>query len=222
MRKIRLFFTLTLTVIASLLILSGCGDNNKASMLTLKDHDSNSAIEMTVGNFDYGSYTLLVTHGSGEVEEVALSEEMISEADIFKFYQEGEHTITASYGGQSCTFKISVKRAAFGELRFSENTVFTYDGNSHTVEVEGDLPANAVITYPSGNSFVNAGTYDVTAIVSCDGYVSQKLSTTVKIERAKYDMSGVSFDSKEIVYDGATHSIEISGTLPEGVSLPVV
>ena len=85
MRKIRLFFTLTLTVIASLLILSGCGDNNKASMLALKDHDSNSAIEMTVGNFDYGSYTLLVTHGSGEVEEVALSEEMISEADIFKY-----------------------------------------------------------------------------------------------------------------------------------------
>ena len=220
MRKMRLFFTLTLAVIASLLILSGCGDNNKASMLALKDHDSNSAIEMTVGNFDYGSYTLLVTHGSGEVEEVALSEEMISEADIFKFYQEGEHTITASYGGQSCTFKISVRRATFGELRFSENRVFTYDGNSHTVEVEGDLPANAVITYPSGNSFVNAGTYDVTAIVSCDGYVSQKLSTTVKIERAKYDMSGVSFDSKEIVYDGATHSIEISGTLPEGVSAP--
>ena len=220
MRKIRLFFTLTLTVIASLLILSGCGDNNKASMLTLKDHDSNSAIEMTVGNFDYGSYTLLVTHGSGEVEEVALSEEMISEADIFKFYQEGEHTITASYGGQSCTFKISVKRATFGELRFAENRVFTYDGNSHTVEVEGDLPANAVITYPSGNSFVNAGTYDVVAVVSCDGYVSQKLSTTVKIERAKYDMSGVSFESKSLVYDGEKHTIQISGTLPEGVSAP--
>ena len=33
-------------------------------------------------------------------------------------------------------------------------------------------------------------------------------------------MSGVKFEAKEFVYDGNAHSVAISGTLPEGVSLP--
>lgn len=220
MKKIKLFLAFTLTVIFTVLILSGCGDKNDLSKISLKDYDPDSVIEMSIGKFDYDSYALILSYDSGATEEVALSEDMIAEADIFKFYQEGEHTVTASYGGQTCAFKISVKRMTFGELKFPVNSVFTYDGKEHAVEVEGELPANAVITYPSGNSFVNAGTYDVIAIVSCDGYVSQKLSTTVKIERAKYDVSGIRFDSKSFVYDGTQHSLQISGTLPEGVSAP--
>ena len=68
---------------------------------------------------------------------------------------------------------------------------------------------------------MNAGTYDVTAVVSCEGYVTQTLSTTVKIKQAKYDMSGVKFEGKEVVYDGASHSVAISGKLPDGVSSPI-
>ena len=67
---------------------------------------------------------------------------------------------------------------------------------------------------------MNAGTYDVIAVVSCEGYVTQRLSTTVKIEKAKYDMSGVKFEGKEVVYNGNSHSISISGKLPDGVSHP--
>ena len=220
MKKARLFLAFTFTVIFALLILIGCGNKNETSTISIKDYDPNSVIETAVGDFNYGAYTLIVTNDKGETQEVALSEDMIAEVDLFKLYQEGEHTITVSYNGQTCTMKILVKRNTFGELKFPQNNVFTYDGKEHTVAVEGEIPANATITYPGGNSFVNAGTYDVVAIVSCDGYVSQKLSTTVKIERAKYDMSGISFESKSLVYDGEKHTIQISGTLPEGVSAP--
>ena len=220
MKKARLFFALTLAAIFAVLTLVGCSNKNQASSLSLKDYDSNTAIEMAVGNFEYEKYTLLLTYNSGAVEEIPLSEDMLAEEDVFKFYQEGEHDITVSHSGKKCTFKVLVKRSTFGEIKFSENNVFTYDGKAHTVEVEGDIPANAVITYPSGNSFVNAGIYDVKAIVSCEGYVTQKFSTTVKIERAKYDMSNVKFESKELVYDGSAHTLAITGTLPDGVATP--
>ena len=203
------------------LILGGCNKTeDSVSSVSLKDYDPNHAIEIAVGDFDYNAYTVVVTRKSGATEQIALSEEMIAEADLLKPYQIGDHEIAVHYGGQKCTFKLSVKRATFGELSFPENNVFTYNGKAHTVEVDGEIPANAVVTYVGGNSFVNAGTYDVTAVVSCEGYVTQKLSTTLKIERAKYDMSGVKFEGKEVVYDGSSHSVHIFGTLPQGVSSP--
>ena len=220
MKKARLITILTIFVTLSLLLLTGCKKDDRISSVALKDHDSNTAIEIAVGEFDYSSYTLVVTYESGNTEELALTKEMIVETDIFKFYQVGEHDINISYQKHTYTFKVSVKRSTFKELSLPQDNVFTYDGKPHVVEVEGDIPANAVITYTGGNSFINAGTYDVIAIVSCDGYVTERLTTTVKIERAKYDMSNVRFEAKEFIYDGKSHSVAISGTLPEGVSMP--
>lgn len=220
MKKARLFTLFTAIVIFTLLLLGGCEQKETIESISIKDYDPSTTIETVVGEFNYEAYTLVVTYDSGRTEEIPLTAEMIVEADSFKFYQIGEHEIAVSYAKATCTLKVSIKRSTFGEISFPENNVFTYDGKEHTVEVQGDIPANAVVTYTGGNTFINAGSYDVTAIVSCEGYVTAKLSTTVKIERAKYDMSSIRFDAKEVVYDGQPHSIEISGTLPEGVSAP--
>lgn len=221
MKKIRLFSLLILMATLALLVLIGCQKEANIVSVSLKDHDPDEVIEMAVGEFDYDAYPLLVSYDTGSTEEIALSADMIAQTDLFKFYQVGEHDVTLSYSGYTYVFKISVKRATFGELAFPANNVFTYDGKAHTVEVEGDIPANAVVTYPAGNSFINAGTYDVTAIISCDGYVTERCSTTVTVERATYDMSGVTFEAKEFVYDGNSHSVAIKGVLPEGVPAPV-
>ena len=172
MKKIRLFTLLSLLVTLSLLLLVGCKKEDAISSIALKDHDPDTAIEIAVGGFDYGAFTVVATYKSGNTEEIALTKDMIADTDLVKLYQEGEHDITVTYGDQKCTFKVSVKRSAFKDLSFSENNVFTYDGTAHVVEVEGNIPANAVINYVGGNSFVNVGTYDVTAIVSCEGYVT--------------------------------------------------
>ena len=220
MKKARLFTLITLMLTISLFLLVGCKEEDKISSVSLKDYTEGTVIETSVGGFDFSSYKLVVGYTSGNTEELTLTEEMIAEADLFKFYQVGDHDITLSYGGCTYLFKLSVKRGSFEGIGFPENIVFTYDGSAHTVELEGNIPANAIVTYPGGNSFVNAGTYDVTAVVSCDGYATTRLYTTVTIECAKYDMSGVKFEAKELVYDGKAHSISISGSLPEGVSKP--
>ena len=220
MKNIRQISILTLLVTFTLILLVGCKNKDKISSVSLKDNDPNIAVEIAVGGFDYRAYTVIITYESGNTKEIALSEDMIAVTDQVKLFQVGDHDITVSYGNQSYTFRVSVKRSVFEGLNFSENNVFTYDGKAHGVEVEGNIPANAIVTYSGGNSFVNAGTYDVIAIVSCDGYVTERLSTTVTIQRAKYDMSGVKFEAKEFVYDGNAHSVAISGTLPKGISLP--
>ena len=222
MKKLHWFTLLTLIALVSIFAFVGCENTEDiVSSVSLKDHDPNTVIEIMSGDFDCSDYTVVVAYESGKTEDIALTEEMITKTDIFKLYQVGEHDITINYGKQEYTFKVSVKKATFGDLSFPENNVFTYDGKTHTIELDGNIPSNAVVTYIGGNSFVNAGTYDVTAIVSCEGYVTEKLSTTVKIERAKFDMSDVKLEGKEIVYDGKPHSIEISGKLPDGISSPM-
>lgn len=199
------------------MIFASCSKNEVVSSIALKN---NGVIEMPIGKLEYEAHTLLVNYNSGSVVELPLREDMFSELDILKLYQPGEHIITASYGGQKCEINVSVKRDKFGEIKFPENTVFTYDGSAHTVEIEGELPANATVSYLGGNSFVNAGTYDVTAVITCDGYETERITTKVTIERAKYDMSSVKFEPKVVTYNGKSHFVAISGTLPIGVSEP--
>ena len=219
MKKAGLITLLSLTAMLAVLLV-GCGGEDNISSVSLKDHDHDSIIEAAIGEFDCTDYTLVLTYESGATEEIAITEDMIAEEDLFKLYKEGEQEITVSYLKHKCVIRVDVKRSSFGTLTIPENNVFTYDGEAHSVEVVGDLPASAVVTYPGGNSFVNAGTYDVTAIVSCEGYVTVKLYTTVKIERAVYDMSGVEFEAKEYVYDGSAHGVKITGILPDGVASP--
>jgi len=221
MKKARLFTVLGLIAMLSLLILVGCGgEADPVSSIALKDHDPSTAVEIAAGEFDFSKYQVVVTRKSGSTEEIALTEEMFTATDLFKLYQVGEHDVAVNYGNCQYPFKVSVKRNSFEALAFPENSVFTYDGEAHTVEVDGNIPADAVVAYIGGNSFVNAGTYEVVAVVSCEGYVTRTLSTTVKIEKATYDMSGVRLEGKEVVYDGTAHSLAISGTLPEGVPTP--
>ena len=217
MKKTKILVLCVIFAVLACVLLAGCSNTEEVTSIELKD---NSTIEVHVGKFNYGEQTLLATYNSGSVVEVPLKEEMISKLDQLKLYQPGEHVINVSYGGQTCEIKVIVRRDVFSELRFPENNVFTYDGQAHTVEIEGELPANASVSYLGGNSFVNAGTYDVTAVVSCDGYETARVTTTVTVECAKYDMGNVKFEPKEVVYNGKPHFVKISGELPKGVSEP--
>jgi hypothetical protein len=72
-------------------------------------------------------------------------------------------------------------------------------------------------------SATDAGTYTNTATL-WPGYVwsddTYEVKTQVwEIAKASYDMSGVTFEDKTFIYDGAPKSLEISGELPGGVTV---
>ena len=50
-----------------------------------------------------------------------------------------------------------------------ENKTVTYDGNEHELLIEGTLPEGVTVTYEN-NENINAGTYEVTAILKGNGY----------------------------------------------------
>ncbi|MBQ7641036.1 MAG: leucine-rich repeat domain-containing protein [Acholeplasmatales bacterium] len=114
------------------------------------------------------------------------------------------------------TLKIN-KKDITNDLVF-ESKEFTYDGNAHSLEATG-LPEGVNVSYEN-NDKINAGSYEVIAKLedTTGNYiVPEELKASLKINK-KDITNDISFESKEITYDGNTHSLEVTG-LPEGVNV---
>ena len=182
-----------------------------AQSITLNGYSAEAPLELSIGKFPYADYSVSVTYDNGVTEELPLTEDMIPETDKLRFYQAGKSEITIEYKGVSTRVAIEVFRNEFSETVQLKDVNTTYTGRAFTVEVEGDIPGGTQILYPQGNTFQNAGVYDITAILQCDGYVTKTLSATVTIEKATYDMSGALLYSKTFVYDKDAHGISLQG-----------
>src|SRR5690606_37645119 len=79
----------------------------------------------------------------------------------------------------------------------------TYDGEPHSLSVEG-LPADATVTYLN-NSWVNAGSYTVKALVSRPNHADSTLTGTLYINKAKAVIKAAA--EQEYVYDGTVKAV---------------
>lgn len=66
-----------------------------------------------------------------------------------------------------------------------------------------------------------AGTIDDINVKFCaDGYDDKIVyDLYIEVKKADYDMSGVSFDDMTYTYDGSEKSLELSGDLPDGITV---
>lgn len=93
-----------------------------------------------------------------------------------------------------------------------------YDGKAHSVAISGTLPEGVTVGY-LGNGVKDAGTYTVSARFYLNGeYLSGMDKTaTIVINRAVYDMYGVSFEGATVIAGGEPYNLYVQGTLPTGV-----
>lgn len=110
-------------------------------------------------------------------------------------------------------------------IRMNGKTV-NYNGEVHSVECDGELPAGVSIVYEN-NDKTGAGSYTVVAkfyyhseTYNKDFYLEGKDKTaSLEIKRASYDLSMLSMRGASVVYDGEMHSILVEGELPGGVEI---
>ena len=98
-----------------------------------------------------------------------------------------------------------------------ESATYTYDGQPHILAEVTGAPENTTITYSGRNEYVNAGTYNASAKLVKEGYNDKTLNATLTINKAT--ITGVTFASETVTYDGNPHTLEISGDLPTGGSV---
>lgn len=184
-------------------------------------------------------------------EEIQELLEISKDGHIFKVYTDSNHTVEWGYTiteavtlygrweehthsfdtyivkGSSIE-KICECGKVGGSLAISANANLVYTGNAKTVNVTNTLDAQDdeyTITYlvklengvwVKSTSPVNVGTYK--AVLS---YQNNSAELLFNIEKATYDLSNITFESKDFTYDGNEKSLAVSG-LPQGVSVSYV
>ena len=118
----------------------------------------------------------------------------------------GTYTITP----REVTITIDDKTSVYGE----DIVDLTSQVTSGSVINNDDLGIN--LTKAEGT---NAGEYEITGTASNTNYNVTFINGTYTIQKADYDMTQISFDDKEETYDGTEKTIEITGILPEGVTV---
>lgn len=99
-----------------------------------------------------------------------------------------------------------------------------YDGS----EQLGVLPAHGFTL--TGNAGTDAGDYEASAVLKAgfvwlldDGSTSTDDAVIPwRIAKADYDLASVSFASRKVTYDGAEHSLDLVGKLPDGLEVSYV
>lgn len=108
-------------------------------------------------------------------------------------------------------------------LKF-EDQIFEYDGKSHSIYVEGELPWGIEIYY-SNNDQIEEGEYVVTAHIQDTignyDFIGPTILEARMIIRKGYTIDENEFywETQEYIYDGNPHGIELKGPLPEGYSI---
>ena len=115
-------------------------------------------------------------------------------------------------------------------ISFTGTLVHVYDGEEHehgivaSVNYEGaeisyDLKFNGNIV----NGYNEVGTYTLTiSVEETDDYYGTELEVTIVVNKADYDLRGVSLDGVSVVYNGSAQSLVITGGLPAGVTVEYV
>lgn len=112
---------------------------------------------------------------------------------------------------------LTITKGVLDDITLSDKTL-VYDGNLHSITIEGTLPEGVSVEYVN-HEHSDAGVYEVTALFyDAEGYYNS-LKAILTILKASYDMSGITFLDKTLVYDGFEHTLQIDGILPEGVSV---
>ena len=171
------------------------------------------------GNFSFEGIRVVLDYRDGSTEEVPLTEEMISEVEQLKFFKVGRQDIEVNYRKRWFTvMPIEVKLNQFKESYALNGYDCVYDGEPHAVTLNQELPEGASITYPYGNIFTNAGSYEVVGVMSKNGYESKTLTTTLNILQASHDVDQITFQDSSRIYNGEIHNI-YADNVPEGVEV---
>lgn len=128
------------------------------------------------------------------------------------------------------TAKLTITKAASDPADFLgdfKNTTVSYNGQVRSLKLdESKLPAGVTVTYDyHGQEPKAAGNYEITAKFShSEDYLKNyqpipDQTVTLTIEKKTFDTSGFSFKKKSTIFTGVPVSVQINGTLPEGLSV---
>ncbi len=169
----------------------------------MNDYDENT-------NKGIYSYTQ-TTDMNGDIFEITLKAveeaEEAQDVSINVQYKNGSTEIL----NETVTEAIDVFKPAITGVKFAKAVYeYTYDGTEKAVEVTG-LGNGMTVEYDGTNVATDAGEYEVTAVVTKEGYKDLELSATIVINPKTVEITGLKAEDK--VYDTTIEALITGGEL---------
>lgn len=159
-----------------------------------------------------GNYTV-----TGEVKcmLVVVSGDLIINLDAYsKTYDFAAGGITISLS----SVKVTVASGATVTPALSAKILSSDGLTEYFVSADGEVIISYVPSSVKTETSVNLK-FVVTA--EAEGYEPGNAEMTVTLNKASYDLTGITFEGKTAGYNGAAHEITYTGTLPEGLTAEV-
>ncbi len=127
-------------------------------------------------------------------------------------YEWDDHTAA------SLVFTFTIEKANAEITVDTTDIVKTYGDKWELPSASADY--GTVVCDKTVEALVNAGTYTVTyTVAGTENYNGDTKTVNVKINKATFDMTSVTFTDKTVKYNGESHSIVLDGALPTGVEV---
>lgn len=166
------------------------------------------------GQTELGTYTItaMFTHTNPNYTNIADKTATLTITDK-KVYDKSGLGITVN-GGEELSLEYTgeaVVIAATGEVKLTDGTAAEGITTEITITKDGEIVSEVK----------DAGTYTVQVKYkgSNEEYEPEFIKSYTVVIRGVYDLDGITFEDLTVEYDKAEHSIQISGTLPEGVTV---
>lgn len=177
-----------------------------------KKYDGSSIIDPLVSTNSTGSYA--ITYSTDKVTYT--TEKPINAGH---YYIKVVLEETTSYAAKTIENTFDIAKADYElDVEFNNKTV-TYNGSEQGITINGDLPEGVSVSYTGYAT--NAGTYTITAIFSHNNpnyNAISSITATLTIEKTDYELN-IEFNSKTVTYNGEIQKLEITGELPEGITV---
>lgn len=164
------------------------------------------------------------THNNTDVES-ATSQLKYPDKEFLNVSDSNKYKITIgetdNFLAAEATITVTIKKATVVFDWSGVNGEYVYNGREQTVTgVTINISDGTEIIY-SNNTFTDVpaeGVLEVTVTVAENDNILEASETRkVTVSRATIDMSGVSFDSAEYIFDATEKALTVSGTLPWGI-----
>ena len=210
----------TLLAFTAVFTIAGCDSPSGIESAVL---DPNYKSEWHVGEVNFDSFKFIVTYTDGIVEEKPVTTDNIAKEDLYKFYEVGEWKIKFNYNGYYTNASFNIIENEFSDEIVLKDKTVAYDGDVHTLEVEGPIPEGTNIYYPFGNSFTESSSvpWSVKCILTKTGYKPKELNGKLYITQAPYNpqaLSEIKFEDKEVLYDGSDKKI-VAENVPSDITV---
>lgn len=222
--KKKLLLIVSILVMLSVVCLGlfACNDANNdnpnptPSNPTLKDFSGIDFIDLTV-DYDGKEHELVVSGTLPEGTKVTYTNNKGIDVGV---YNASALIECEGYNSKTLNAVLTINEVVisledFKDITFTDKTV-VYNGKEQEIVVSGTLPQGTNVTY-TNNKGTNAGEYNASVLIECEGYKTLRLNAVLTI--AKATLQNITFANESFEYDSFEHSIFITGNVPATVTV---